>query len=116
MKRGEIWSVAGGGDYTSKPRPALVVQDDSFDATDSITVCAITTDSTDIPLFRLRLEPNDRNGLDAPSRIMIDKVVTVRRTRIGARIGQLDDVDMVRVNRAIAVFLGLGSSSRARRG
>lgn len=115
MKRGEIWTVAGGGDYTGTARPVLIIQDDSFNATDSITVCPITTDPADIPLFRVPAEPNGRNGLDGPSRIMIDKVTTVRRARIGTRLGQLDDVDVIGVNRAIAVFLGLGSSSRHRR-
>jgi mRNA interferase MazF len=107
--------MAGGGDYTSKPRPALIVQDDSFDAMDSITVCPLTTDPTDLPLFRIPLERSERNGLSAPSRIMIDKIMSVRRTRLRAQIGTVDDVDLLRVNRAIATFLGLGSATRRRR-
>lgn len=73
MRRGELWTVAGGGDYTGKARPALIVQDDSFDATDSITICPLTTDPTDIPLFRVPLKRNERNGLDVPSRIMMTR-------------------------------------------
>ena len=65
MRRGEIWTVAGGKDYAGKPRPVVIVQDDSFDATDSIMICAFTTDATDAPLFRLPVQPNERNGLRA---------------------------------------------------
>ncbi len=61
MKRGEIWTLAGGGDYTGKPRPAVIVQDDSFDATASITICAFTTDPTDAPLFRIPIHPSESN-------------------------------------------------------
>lgn len=107
MRRGEIWTVAGGKDYAGKPRPAVILQDDRFDATDSITICAFTTDPTDAPLFRLTVEPNDRNGLRTPSRLMVDKITTVPRPKLGARVGQLDDEDILRLNRAILVFLGL---------
>lgn len=73
MRRGEIWTVAGGKDYAGKPRPVVIVQDDRFDATDSITICAFTTDPTDAPLFRLIFEPNERNGLLSTCRLMVDK-------------------------------------------
>ena len=115
MKRGEIWTAAGGGDYAGKPRPVVMLQDDRFDATDSITVCAFTTDPAEAPLFRILIEPNERNGLDAPSRIMVDKITTMRKTRIGALVGRLDAEDIVRLNQAILVFLGLASSSRIER-
>ncbi len=82
MKRGEIWTVAGGKDYAGKPRPVVIVQDDSFDATDSITICAFTTDETDAPLFRLPMQPNERNGLRASCRLMVDKITTVQRRRL----------------------------------
>ncbi|MGI8913992.1 MAG: type II toxin-antitoxin system PemK/MazF family toxin [Chloroflexota bacterium] len=107
MRRAEIWIVAGGSDYTGKPRPAVILQDDRFDGTDSVTVCAFTTDPTEAPLFRLPVEPNAENGLRAPCRLMVDKVTTVPRTKIGARVGRLPDEDLVRVNRALLVFLGL---------
>src|SRR5207302_4217419 len=100
MKRGEIWTVAVGKDYAGKPRPVVILQDDLFDGTDSITVCAFTTDSTDAPLFRLVVEPSERNGLRASCRLMVDKITTVPKSRIGARIGRLADDDMVRLNRA----------------
>lgn len=106
MRRGEIWTVAGGGDYSGKPRPVVILQDDRFDATDSITVSAFTTDPTEAPLFRIIVEPSERNGLDAPSRVMVDKIATVRKARLGRRIGRLDEEDAVRLNQAVLVFLG----------
>src|SRR5882757_6448761 len=115
MKRGDIWTVAGGKDYAGKPRPVVIVQEDSFDATDSITVCAFTTDETDAPLFRLPVDSNERNGLRSPCRLMVDKITTVPRAKIGAHVGRLDDEDMVRLNQAMTVFLGLAVSPRAGR-
>ncbi|HEV2641361.1 MAG TPA: type II toxin-antitoxin system PemK/MazF family toxin [Candidatus Elarobacter sp.] len=115
MKRGEIWTVAGGRGYVGKPRPAVVVQDDRFDATDSVTICAFTTDPTDAPLLRIPVAPDERTGLREPSCLMVDKLTTVSRSKLGTRIGTLSDEEIVRLNRAIAVFLGLGTSLRARR-
>ena len=106
MRRGDI-HVAGGRDYAGKPRPVVIVQDDSFDATDSITICAFTTDTTEAPLFRLAVEPNARNGLRAGCRMMVDKITTVPKAKLGARIGRLDDADILRLNQAMLVFLGL---------
>jgi mRNA interferase MazF len=111
MKRGEIWTVAGGRDYAGKPRPAVILQDDRFDGTDSITLCAFTTDPTDAPLFRLDVEANERNGLHAACRLMVDKITTVPKTKLGSLVGRLDDEDLVRLNRAVAVFLGLAGSA-----
>ena len=115
MRRGDIWTVAGGKDYSGKPRPVVIVQDDSFDATDSITVCAFTTDETDAPLFRLPVEPNERNGLRVACRLMADKITTVPKTKVGARVGRLDDEVILRLNQAALVFLGLAVSPRAKR-
>jgi mRNA interferase MazF len=112
MRRGEIWTVAGGKDYAGKPRPIVIVQDDSFDATDSMTICAFTTDPTDAPLFRLIVEPNERNGLLSTCRLMVDKITTVPKTKIGTHVGRLDDEDMVRLNQAMMVFLGMAASTR----
>ena len=106
MKRGEIWIVAGGKDYAGKPRPAVILQDDRFDMTDSITVCAFTTDPTDAPLFRLPIEPSQGNGLRAVCRLMVDKITTISKAKIGARVGRLTDEDMVRLKRAVLVVLG----------
>ena len=83
---------------------------DHFD-TDSVTLCPFTTDQTDAPLFRLAIEPDQGNGLDAPSRIMVNKVTTVRRTKLGAKVGVLDDANVLRLNRALVVFLGIASST-----
>ena len=116
MKRGDIWTVAGGKDYTGKPRPVVIIQDDSFDATNSITICAFTTDETDAPLFRLAVEPNERNGLRAACRLMVDRITTVPKTKVGARVGRLDDEDILRLNRAVLVFLGLAVSPRTQQG
>lgn len=114
MKRGDIWTVAGGKGYAGKPRPAVIVQDDGFDATGSITICAVTTDETEAPLFRLPVEPNERNGLRATCRLMVDKITTVPKARVGSHIGRLDDEDILRLNRAVLVFFGLAAPSRAR--
>jgi mRNA interferase MazF len=114
MRRGEVWTVAGGKDYAGKPRPVVIVQDDSFDATDSITICAFTTDATDAPLIRLPIEPNERNGLRAQCRLMVDKIATVPKSKVGAHVGRLDDEDILRLNRALLVFLGLAVSHRAK--
>lgn len=107
MKRGDIWTVAGGPDYTGKPRPALILQDDIFDVTASITVCSFTTHTVDAPLMRLAIDPSKGNGLMSASYVMVDKITTVARTKLDKRIGRLADEDMVRVHRAIIVFLGL---------
>jgi mRNA interferase MazF len=115
MKRGDIVTVSGGKGYAGKPRPAVIVQDDSFDGTNSITVCAFTTDETEAPLIRLPVAPNERNGLHATCRLMVDKISTVPKTKVGEHIGRLDDEDILRLNQAILVFLGLAVSPRAKR-
>lgn len=106
MRRGEIWTVSGTG-YAGKPRPAVLIQDDAFDATGSITICAFTSDETDAPLFRLLIEPTDANGLRSSSRLMVDKVTTVAKSKLGERVGRLEDADLLRLNQALLVFLGL---------
>ncbi len=107
MRRGEIWTAAAGSGYVGKPRPVVIVQDDRFDGTDSVTVCAMTTDPTDAPLFRVLIEPDAINGIHEPSRLMVDKLTTVPRRKLGEHVGRLGDDDMVRLNRATLVFLGL---------
>lgn len=110
MKRGDIWSAAAGSGYVGKPRPVVILQDDRFDATTSVTVCAMTTDPTDAPLIRLVIEPDDTNQLRERSRLMVDKITTVPRSKLGERTGRLGDDDMVRLGRATLVFLGLAGS------
>src|SRR6185369_150792 len=112
-KRGELWTAARGATYAGKPRPVLILQDDRFDATASITVCPLTTDSTDAPFMRVPIEPGDENGLLVESRLMVDKITTLPKARLGRRIGRLSDTDLRQLNQAVLVFLGLaGSSSR----
>lgn len=107
MKRGEVWTVSGGAPYAGKPRPAVIVQEDRFEATSSITLCVFTTDPTEAPLLRMLVEPTDLNGLSVASRLMIDKITTVPKVRLGKRIGKLHEEDIVRLNRTLTVFLGL---------
>ncbi len=107
MKRGEIWTVSGGAPYAGKPRPGVIVQEDRFDRTSSITLCVFATDPTEAPLLRMLVEPANRNGLESTPRLMIDKIVAVPKARIGKKLGKLSDEDVVRLNRALTVFLGL---------
>lgn len=109
MKRGDLVVVAMSGDY-GKPRPALVVQSDLFNDTHaSVTVVPVTSTIVDTPLFRVVVEPSRRNGLRLVSQIMVDKVTTVRRQRLGQPIGRLEDDVMLRVSRALAVWFGIAA-------
>lgn len=106
MRRGDLVTVAMPGDY-GKPRPALVIQADQFSEVDSVTVVFITGTITAAPLLRLTVEPTSDNGLRKRSQIMIDKIMTVRRERLGEPFCRLDDETMLALNRAIVLFLGL---------
>lgn len=106
MKRGDIVTVALSGDF-GKPRPALVIQSDQFDVTESVSLLLVTSTLIDAPLLRLTVEPNVENGLQKTSQIMIDKAMTVRRDRIGRVIGHLDSDVLIAVNRSLALFLGI---------
>ena len=107
MKRGEVWTAAGGKDYAGKPRPVVIVQDDRFAATASITICPFTSDPTVAPLLRLVVAPSTLNGLQSTSRLMVDKITTVAKENLGNRMGSLAHEDMIRLNRAILMFIGL---------
>ncbi len=85
----------------------LVVQDDRFDATDSITVCPLTSDPTEIPLLRIPLNSGSGTGLTQPSSIMVDKLTTMPRSKLGEQIGEITDTDLLALSRALVVFLGL---------
>jgi mRNA interferase MazF len=115
MNRGEIWTMSGGKNFASKPRPAVIIQDDRFDSSDSLTICPFTTDTTDLPMFRLVVEPDAENGLRTKSCLMADQVNTVPKTKIGYRIGRLDDETLHRLSQAIMVYLGLAASPRVRK-
>jgi mRNA interferase MazF len=110
VRRGEIWTAAAGSGYAGKPRPVVIIQDDRFDATASVTVCAFTTDPTEAPLLRLVVEPDERNGLHERSALMVDKITTVPRSKLGHQLGRLNDDDMVRLGRAVMVFFGLAGA------
>jgi mRNA interferase MazF len=107
MKRGEIWTMAGGPGYASKPRPAVIIQEDGFTETLSIAVCPLTSQPIEAPMLRIKVAPSPENGLRAASRLMVDKVTTVPKSRLGQRIGRLADDDLLRLNRSLLVFLGL---------
>lgn len=106
MKRGDVVTVAISGDF-GKPRPAVIIQADAFDATGTVTVLLLTGTLTEAPLLRPPIEPSAANGLTKPSQVMIDKAMSVRRERIGVPIGRLDDETMLTVTRALAIFLGI---------
>ncbi|MCZ9884404.1 type II toxin-antitoxin system PemK/MazF family toxin [Arthrobacter sp. B2a2-09] len=106
MIRGEIWTVAGGV-FASKPRPALVIQDDRFSDSESLTVLPMTSTLRDAPLLRIPVTPSDLSGLVRESHIMIDKITTVRRSNVQSRVGRLTSGQLVEVERALLVFLGI---------
>ena len=107
MRRGDVVTVAASGDY-GKPRPAVIVQTDAFPKHHaSLVVCQMTSDLVEAPDFRITIEPSARNGLRMRSQVMADKPVTIRRERIGRRIGSLGIEDMARVNVALAFVMGL---------
>ena len=108
MRRGDIVTVAGGV-YASKPRPALVVQDDRFDATDSVTVCPFTTTEVDAPLLRVPVAADETNGLGQDSYLMVDKITTVRRSNARTVVGRLEATTLVEFERRLLVFLGFGA-------
>jgi mRNA interferase MazF len=112
VTRGEIYTAAARGAYGGKPRPVLVVQDDRFDATASVTVCPFTTSPVDAPLIRIPIQPTDTNGLDRPSSLMVDKITTMPRSGLGERLGHLRDDELVQLNRSLMVFLGLASATQ----
>lgn len=107
MKRGDLVTVAISGDF-GKPRPAVIVQSDSFAETGTVTLLLVTSTPIDAPLVRVPLEPNSENGLVQPSWVMIDKAMSVKRKRVGRVIGQVSEETMLTVTRNLAVFLGIG--------
>jgi mRNA interferase MazF len=107
MRRGDVVTVAATGDY-GKPRPAVIVQTDAFSESHaSLVVCQLTSELANAPDFRVTIEPSRENGLRVKSQVMADKPVTVRRGRIGRKIGRLGNQDMARLGVALAFVLGL---------
>lgn len=107
LRRGDLVTIAIQGDF-GKPRPALVIQSDLFNKTHpTVTLCLVSSELRDAPLFRLPVAPTPENGLQRDSQIQIDKVMTVLREKIGPSFGRLDDAAMLKVNRALALFMGI---------
>lgn len=107
MRRGDLVTVAATGDY-GKPRPAVIEQTDAFPENHaSVVICQLTSELADAPDFRVTVDPKPENGLRFVSQVMADKPVTIRRERVGPKIGRLDDHDMARLNAALAFVLGL---------
>ena len=107
MSRGDVVIVAAPGDY-GKPRPAVIVQSNAFPQNHaSVIVCQLTSDLVEAPDFRVTIEPSPETGLRTRSQVMADKPVTVRRERVGQRIGRLRPADVTRLNVALAFVLGL---------
>jgi mRNA interferase MazF len=106
MMRGDLVTIALQGDY-GKPRPALIVQSDLFDEHPSVTILPVTGELKATPLFRIRVEPSPSNGLQKASDIMVDKVQSVSRERIGNAFGRVSEEQMLAVSRSLAVFLGV---------
>ncbi|MGH8306085.1 MAG: type II toxin-antitoxin system PemK/MazF family toxin [Steroidobacteraceae bacterium] len=107
MRRGDVVTVAAAGDF-GKPRPAVIVQTDALPAEHaSVVVCQMTSEGDEAQDFRVSVEPSAQNGLRKPSHVMVDKPVTIRRTRVGRKIGHLDDSDVARLNVALAFVMGL---------
>lgn len=107
LTRGEIWTAVGDADYAGKPRPVVIIRHDHFAILDSVTICGFTRDPTDLPLFRIAVEPSESNGLEFASRIMVDKILTIPKSKLGYRIGRLSERDIARLNQAVVTFLGL---------
>lgn len=114
MKRGEIWTISGDG-YAGKPRPAVIIQDDGFSDSKSITVCIFTTTERDAPLMRIPVAPDEENGLRQCSHLMVDKITTVPKRHVERHIGRLADEQVRRLNIAILTFLGLSTPQPRRR-
>jgi mRNA interferase MazF len=106
-RRGDVVTCAPPGDY-GKPRPAVVLQSDLFNATHaSVTLCTVTSHAAEAALFRITLKPSPANGLKTESHVMADKITTLRHERIGAVIGHLAEADFARVESAVMLWLGL---------
>jgi mRNA interferase MazF len=107
LKRGDIWTVSGGADYTGKPRPAIIIQSDTFDSTLSITVCPLTGTLVDAAPARFPIAPSGLNGLQTISHAMVDKIATLPKSKVGRRLGALTAAEVALLNQTIALFLGL---------
>ncbi len=106
MRRGDLVTIALQGDY-GKPRPALIIQSDLFSEHPSVILLPVTGELRDAPLFRIRVEPSETNGLQKPSEVMVDKAHSISRDKVGSVLGHLAEEEMLAVSRSLAVFLGV---------
>ncbi len=106
VQRGDLVTIAVSGDY-GKPRPALVIQADAFDSVPSVTVAPLSSEIYDAPLLRITVQPSAATGLRKVSQVMVDKITTVPRFKIGQRIGSVEASTLRAVNRALKGFLDL---------
>ncbi|MFM9973127.1 MAG: type II toxin-antitoxin system PemK/MazF family toxin [Beijerinckiaceae bacterium] len=110
MRRRSIWTVSTGG-VVGKPRPALIIRDDRFAETDTVTICLITTAMVKADQVRIRIEPTAMNGLRSTSFAMTDKLTTIAKSKIGRPIGEISAADMIRIEQAVLLYLGFASQS-----
>ena len=108
MKRGDVVTVVMQGDI-GKPRPAVIIQADMFSETVTVSILPITSEITDAPLLRISLDPNKENGLRKPSQVMVDKPMTIKREKVGQRVGELGQAEMLQIDRSVALFLGIAA-------
>lgn len=106
MRRGDVVTVAMGGDY-GKPRPAVVIQTDSLAMTDTVLVCLISSSIRDSPLHRLPLRADEANGLLQASQVMVDKIFAVKREKCGKVVGRLDEATMLALGAMVAFVVGV---------
>ena len=106
MRRGDIVLVAAGGDY-GKPRPAVVIQSDSLDESDSVLVCLVTSTLRNAPIYRLSLQPSSESGLHEPSQVMVEKIIAIRRDKCGRVIGRLAGEEMIALTRMLGLMIGI---------
>jgi len=105
MQRGDLVTVSLRGDY-GKPRPALIIQSDLLTDLESVVLCPVTSDLRNAA-FRVTVEPNPANGLDALSQVIMDKLSTRPRARISEPLGRLDDARMKAIDRALLLVTGV---------
>ena len=106
MNRGDFVTIPMQGDF-GKPRPALVIQSDQFNEHATVTVLLVSSTLVAAPLFRVTVQPDEENGLQKPSQMMVDKAITVKRDKLGQVFGSANDEVMLEVGRCLAVFLGI---------
>lgn len=103
--RGDLVAISLPGDY-GKPRPALVIQNDLLAELDSVLLCPVTSDLRTAD-FRVTIEPTASNGLRHVSQVMVDKLSTLPRSKVGGTFGRLEDEKMRAVDRAMLLVIGV---------